>query len=184
MGDHMIYSFLLFCVLLCVSSLHHGKSSSTGNLLEREDMALPVPDYGIHSRMAAQSAAALHGRQQRPYSVAVPGFSQVGGLQNKHTNTCKLSSTHMGSHITHEQSHETWQRSRLSQKVWRQLPPTCCQPEMLRFDSLSLSLHKRTNQLCLASHSWSQRVECKMRHSSDCRGLPLSLKEVLLTGIS
>ncbi|XP_031698700.1 brain-specific angiogenesis inhibitor 1-associated protein 2 isoform X5 [Anarrhichthys ocellatus] len=56
----------------------HGKSSSTGNLLEREDMALPVPDYGIHSRMAAQSAAALHGRQQRPYSVAVPGFSQQG----------------------------------------------------------------------------------------------------------
>ncbi|XP_068585354.1 BAR/IMD domain-containing adapter protein 2-like isoform X2 [Cebidichthys violaceus] len=56
----------------------HGKSSSTGNLLEREDAALPVPDYAIHSRMAAQSAAALHGRQQRPYSVAVPGFSQQG----------------------------------------------------------------------------------------------------------
>ncbi|XP_019133304.1 brain-specific angiogenesis inhibitor 1-associated protein 2 isoform X5 [Larimichthys crocea] len=56
----------------------HGKSSSTGNLLEREDMALSVPDYGTQSRMAAQSAAALHGRQQRPYSVAVPGFSQPG----------------------------------------------------------------------------------------------------------
>ncbi|XP_062271082.1 brain-specific angiogenesis inhibitor 1-associated protein 2-like [Scomber scombrus] len=56
----------------------HGKSSSTGNLLEREDMALPMPDYSIHQRMAAQSAAALHGRQQRPYSVAVPGFSQQG----------------------------------------------------------------------------------------------------------
>ncbi|XP_045924355.1 brain-specific angiogenesis inhibitor 1-associated protein 2-like isoform X2 [Micropterus dolomieu] len=56
----------------------HGKSSSTGNLLEREDMPLSVPDYGIHSRMAAQSAAALHGRQQRPYSVAVPGFPQQG----------------------------------------------------------------------------------------------------------
>ncbi|XP_073345576.1 BAR/IMD domain-containing adapter protein 2 isoform X1 [Pagrus major] len=56
----------------------HGKSSSTGNLLEREDMALSTPDYGMHSRMAAQSAAALHGRQQRPYSVAVPGFSQQG----------------------------------------------------------------------------------------------------------
>ncbi|XP_039991061.1 brain-specific angiogenesis inhibitor 1-associated protein 2 isoform X2 [Xiphias gladius] len=63
---------------LRVHNLHHGKSSSTGNLLEREDMALPVPDYGIHSRMAAQSAAALHGRQQRPYSVAVPGFAQQG----------------------------------------------------------------------------------------------------------
>ncbi|XP_070846321.1 BAR/IMD domain-containing adapter protein 2 isoform X2 [Chaetodon trifascialis] len=56
----------------------HGKSSSTGNLLEREDAALSVPDYGVQSRMAAQSAAALHGRQQRPYSVAVPGFSQQG----------------------------------------------------------------------------------------------------------
>ncbi|XP_032357740.1 brain-specific angiogenesis inhibitor 1-associated protein 2 isoform X2 [Etheostoma spectabile] len=57
----------------------HGKSSSTGNLLEREDLALPVPDYGLHSRMEAQSAAALHGRQQqRPYSVAGPGFSQQG----------------------------------------------------------------------------------------------------------
>nr|XP_033963811.1 brain-specific angiogenesis inhibitor 1-associated protein 2 isoform X3 [Pseudochaenichthys georgianus] len=56
----------------------HGKSSSTGNLLEREDMAVPVPDYGVHSLMAAQSAAALHGRQQRPYSVAVPGFPQQG----------------------------------------------------------------------------------------------------------
>nr|XP_040033193.1 brain-specific angiogenesis inhibitor 1-associated protein 2 isoform X2 [Gasterosteus aculeatus aculeatus] len=58
----------------------HGKSSSTGNLLEREDMAPAGPDYGIHPRMAAQGAAALHGRQQqRPYSVAVPGFSQQGG---------------------------------------------------------------------------------------------------------
>nr|XP_046232256.1 brain-specific angiogenesis inhibitor 1-associated protein 2 isoform X3 [Scatophagus argus] len=56
----------------------HGKSSSTGNLLEREDVALSVPDYGVQSRMAAQSAAALHGRQQRPYSVAVPGFPQQG----------------------------------------------------------------------------------------------------------
>ncbi|XP_041671840.1 brain-specific angiogenesis inhibitor 1-associated protein 2 isoform X3 [Cheilinus undulatus] len=63
---------------LRVNNLQHGKSSSTGNLLEREDMSLSVPDYSLHSRMAAQSAAALHGRQQRPYSVAVPGFSQQG----------------------------------------------------------------------------------------------------------
>lgn len=89
-GERIIYSLLIFCVLLRVSSLHHGKSSSTGNLLEREDMALPAPDYSIHSRMAAQSAAALHGRQQRPYSVAVPGFSQVGGPEkqaDKHMQT-------------------------------------------------------------------------------------------------
>uniref|UniRef100_A0A3Q2PJH5 BAR/IMD domain-containing adapter protein 2 n=1 Tax=Fundulus heteroclitus TaxID=8078 RepID=A0A3Q2PJH5_FUNHE len=62
---------------LRVHNLHHGKSSSTGNLLEREDMPLPVPDYGTHSRMSAQSSATLH-RQQRPYSVAVPGFPQQG----------------------------------------------------------------------------------------------------------
>ncbi|KAM6951518.1 BAR/IMD domain-containing adapter protein 2 [Aplochiton taeniatus] len=58
-----------------------GKSSSTGNLLEREDMGLPVADYGTSSRLLAQSAAmAAHGRQQRPYSVAVPGFSQGHAL--------------------------------------------------------------------------------------------------------
>nr|XP_054605443.1 brain-specific angiogenesis inhibitor 1-associated protein 2 isoform X5 [Nothobranchius furzeri] len=62
---------------LRVHNLHHGKSSSTGNLLEREDMSLPVHDYSMHSRLAAQSAASAHSRQQRPYSVAVPGFSQL-----------------------------------------------------------------------------------------------------------
>ncbi|XP_017166221.1 brain-specific angiogenesis inhibitor 1-associated protein 2-like isoform X9 [Poecilia reticulata] len=62
---------------LRVHNLHHGKSSSTGNLLEREDMPLPGPDYGTHTRMSAQSTATLH-RQQRPYSVAVPGFPQQG----------------------------------------------------------------------------------------------------------
>uniref|UniRef100_M4AJ51 BAR/IMD domain-containing adapter protein 2 n=1 Tax=Xiphophorus maculatus TaxID=8083 RepID=M4AJ51_XIPMA len=65
-------------------SLHHGKSSSTGNLLEREDMPLPGPDYGTHTRMSAQSTATLH-RQQRPYSVAVPGFPQVQMPQNVRT---------------------------------------------------------------------------------------------------
>ncbi|XP_054898524.1 brain-specific angiogenesis inhibitor 1-associated protein 2-like isoform X5 [Poeciliopsis prolifica] len=62
---------------LRVHNLHHGKSSSTGNLLEREDMPLPGPDYGTRTRMSAQSTATLH-RQQRPYSVAVPGFPQQG----------------------------------------------------------------------------------------------------------
>uniref|UniRef100_A0A8C6SZG7 BAR/IMD domain-containing adapter protein 2 n=1 Tax=Neogobius melanostomus TaxID=47308 RepID=A0A8C6SZG7_9GOBI len=51
-------------------SLHHGKSSSTGNLLEREDVAIPAPDYGL--RMSSQT---LH--RHRPYSMAGPGFSQV-----------------------------------------------------------------------------------------------------------
>ncbi|XP_015211648.1 BAR/IMD domain-containing adapter protein 2 isoform X1 [Lepisosteus oculatus] len=56
-------------------NLHHGKSSSTGNLLERDDLSLPPPDYGVTSRLLAQSAA--HGRP-RPYSVAVPVFPQQG----------------------------------------------------------------------------------------------------------
>ncbi|XP_041075790.1 brain-specific angiogenesis inhibitor 1-associated protein 2-like isoform X7 [Polyodon spathula] len=56
-------------------SLHHGKSSSTGNLLERDDLSLPAPDYGMTSRFLGHSAG--HSRP-RPYSVAVPVFSQQG----------------------------------------------------------------------------------------------------------
>ncbi|CAL8282522.1 unnamed protein product [Merluccius merluccius] len=65
------------------NSLHHGKSSSTGNLLEREDASLPLPDYSMHSRMAAQNAALVlrqqqqqQQQQQRPYSMAAPGYPQ------------------------------------------------------------------------------------------------------------
>lgn len=135
-GNNM-FSFLIFCT--CVSSLHHGKSSSTGNLLEREDMALPVPDYGIHSRMAAQTAAALHGRQQRPYSVAVPGFSQVGVLQNKHKNTHTHAHRHPPTHIN------TWH---MSWAVTRNLTKICaclrkfglsCWPEIQQWKSFSLT---------------------------------------------
>lgn len=81
-----------FC-LLFVSSLH-GKSSSTGNLLEREDVASSVPEYAVHSHMAAQSVASLHGRQQRPYSMVVPGFSQVGLPHNKDPKSHVVASTH------------------------------------------------------------------------------------------
>nr|XP_023672788.1 brain-specific angiogenesis inhibitor 1-associated protein 2-like isoform X8 [Paramormyrops kingsleyae] len=56
-------------------NLHHGRSSSTGNLLERDDLTLPPPDYGMPSRQLAQPTA--HSRQ-RPYSMAMPGFSQQG----------------------------------------------------------------------------------------------------------
>ncbi|XP_018612876.1 brain-specific angiogenesis inhibitor 1-associated protein 2a isoform X3 [Scleropages formosus] len=56
-------------------NLHHGKSSSTGNLLEREDVGFPAADYGLTPRMLAQNLA--HSRP-RPYSVALPGFSQPG----------------------------------------------------------------------------------------------------------
>ncbi|XP_046870558.1 brain-specific angiogenesis inhibitor 1-associated protein 2 isoform X1 [Hypomesus transpacificus] len=58
------------------SSLQHGKSSSTGNLLDREDGALASQEYAMSSRLLAQGAMATHSRQQRPYSVAVPGFPQ------------------------------------------------------------------------------------------------------------
>uniref|UniRef100_A0A671N869 BAR/IMD domain-containing adapter protein 2 n=1 Tax=Sinocyclocheilus anshuiensis TaxID=1608454 RepID=A0A671N869_9TELE len=57
-------------------SLQHSRSSSTGNLLERE-MALPTPDYGMPTRFLTQQQSTPHSRQ-RPYSMAVPGFSQVG----------------------------------------------------------------------------------------------------------
>ncbi|XP_030631586.1 brain-specific angiogenesis inhibitor 1-associated protein 2 [Chanos chanos] len=56
-------------------SLQHGRSSSTGNLLEQDSMALPVSDYGMSARMLSRSAAQA---QQRPYSIAVPGFPQQG----------------------------------------------------------------------------------------------------------
>ncbi|XP_044234631.1 brain-specific angiogenesis inhibitor 1-associated protein 2 isoform X4 [Ursus arctos] len=55
-------------------SLQQGKSSSTGNLLDKEELALPPPDYGTSSRaFPAQTAGTF---KQRPYSVAVPAFSQ------------------------------------------------------------------------------------------------------------
>ncbi|XP_059388688.1 brain-specific angiogenesis inhibitor 1-associated protein 2 isoform X6 [Carassius carassius] len=57
-------------------SLQHTRSSSTGNLLERE-MALPTPDYGMPTRFLTQQQSTPHSRQ-RPYSVAMPGFSQQG----------------------------------------------------------------------------------------------------------
>ncbi|KAL7850557.1 hypothetical protein SRHO_G00199060 [Serrasalmus rhombeus] len=52
-------------------NLHHGKSSSTGNLLERDDTSLPMPDYGLTARLLAQS---LTQNRPRPYSMA--GFTQ------------------------------------------------------------------------------------------------------------
>ncbi|KAK3560068.1 hypothetical protein QTP86_033791 [Hemibagrus guttatus] len=57
-------------------SFQHGRSCSTGNLLEREPVVLPSPDYGSSSRLLAQNASL--GRHQRTYSVATPGFSQQG----------------------------------------------------------------------------------------------------------
>uniref|UniRef100_A0A672KEM9 BAR/IMD domain-containing adapter protein 2 n=1 Tax=Sinocyclocheilus grahami TaxID=75366 RepID=A0A672KEM9_SINGR len=57
-------------------SLQHSRSSSTGNLLER-DMVLPTPDYGMPTRFLTQQQSTPHSRQ-RPYSMAMPGFSQQG----------------------------------------------------------------------------------------------------------
>lgn len=56
-------------------SLQQGKSSSTGNLLDKDDLALPPPDYGTSSRAFPSQTAGTF--KQRPYSVAVPAFSQV-----------------------------------------------------------------------------------------------------------
>lgn len=42
-------------------------------------MPASAPEYGVQSRMAAHSTATLH-RQQRPYSMAGPGFPQQVSL--------------------------------------------------------------------------------------------------------
>uniref|UniRef100_A0A8C6T331 BAR/IMD domain containing adaptor protein 2a n=1 Tax=Neogobius melanostomus TaxID=47308 RepID=A0A8C6T331_9GOBI len=47
-------------------NLHHGKSSSTGNLLEN-DGSVPTADYGLTARLLAQSLAQT---RPRPYSMA------------------------------------------------------------------------------------------------------------------
>lgn len=61
-------------------SLQQGKSSSTGNLLDKDDIAIPPPDYGMTSQaFPAQGANTF---KQRPYSVAVPAFSQVSPWGN------------------------------------------------------------------------------------------------------
>ncbi|XP_071370729.1 BAR/IMD domain-containing adapter protein 2-like isoform X3 [Centroberyx affinis] len=57
-------------------NLHHGKSSSTGNLLE-SDMSLPMPDYGLTARLLAQSLAQT---RPRPYSMA--GFTTQPAIED------------------------------------------------------------------------------------------------------
>lgn len=117
----------------------HGKSSSTGNLLEREDMAITAPDYNMHPRVAAQSSAPVHGRQQRPYSMAAPGFPQVhtfgrdtwAGMLNKMwLKMCCLSSRGEGRAL-----------------FWRDVA-SCARSRV--------SLCKQANQFPSTSHSPSQ----------------------------
>ncbi|XP_074828230.1 BAR/IMD domain-containing adapter protein 2 isoform X6 [Natator depressus] len=60
-------------------SLQQGKSSSTGNLLDKDDIAIPPPDYAVSSsRVFPPQPVGTF--KQRPYSVAVPAFSQ--GLED------------------------------------------------------------------------------------------------------
>ncbi|XP_015264151.1 PREDICTED: brain-specific angiogenesis inhibitor 1-associated protein 2 isoform X6 [Gekko japonicus] len=52
--------------------MSQGKSSSTGNLLDKDD--IPPPDYSMSSRaFQTQNVSTF---KQRPYSVAVPAFTQ------------------------------------------------------------------------------------------------------------
>uniref|UniRef100_A0A3P9MNV0 BAR/IMD domain-containing adapter protein 2 n=1 Tax=Oryzias latipes TaxID=8090 RepID=A0A3P9MNV0_ORYLA len=57
-------------------NLHHGKSSSTGNLLE-SDPSVPTPDYGLTARLLAQSLAQT---RPRPYSMA--GFAPQPAVED------------------------------------------------------------------------------------------------------
>ncbi|XP_063077988.1 brain-specific angiogenesis inhibitor 1-associated protein 2 [Engraulis encrasicolus] len=71
-------------------SLQHGRSSSTGNLLDRESVTMPMSDYGIamttrlmqHQHHASQQSLAHAHARQRPYSVAVPTYTQHQGMED------------------------------------------------------------------------------------------------------
>lgn len=62
----------------CVYVFSQGKSSSTGNLLDKDD--IPPPDYSMSSRTFQSPNVSTF--KQRPYSVAVPPFPQVRHLFN------------------------------------------------------------------------------------------------------
>ncbi|XP_069808723.1 BAR/IMD domain-containing adapter protein 2 isoform X2 [Dendropsophus ebraccatus] len=55
-------------------NLQPGKSSSTGNLLDKDDLSIPPPDYNMASRGFPPQA--ISSFKPRPYSVAAPVFSQ------------------------------------------------------------------------------------------------------------
>ncbi|XP_072098208.1 BAR/IMD domain-containing adapter protein 2-like isoform X3 [Mobula birostris] len=57
-------------------NLNHAKSSSTGNLLQKEDLSIPPPDYNSSLRMTSHPTSSTNAFKPRPYSVALPGFSQ------------------------------------------------------------------------------------------------------------
>ncbi|XP_048820742.1 brain-specific angiogenesis inhibitor 1-associated protein 2 isoform X2 [Lagopus muta] len=71
------------------ASLQQGKSSSTGNLLDKDDIAIPPPDYGMSSQ--AFPSQNVNTFKQRPYSVAVPAFSQ--GLDDYGTRSVSRAET-------------------------------------------------------------------------------------------
>ncbi|XP_056409850.1 brain-specific angiogenesis inhibitor 1-associated protein 2 isoform X3 [Hyla sarda] len=56
-------------------NLQPGKSSSTGNLLDKDDMSIPPPDYNMAARGFPPQAASSF--KPRPYSVAAPVFTQA-----------------------------------------------------------------------------------------------------------
>ncbi|XP_032900130.1 brain-specific angiogenesis inhibitor 1-associated protein 2 isoform X2 [Amblyraja radiata] len=57
-------------------NLNHSKSSSTGNLLLKEELSIPPPDYNSPLRMTPNTASTTSTFKPRPYSVAMSGFTQ------------------------------------------------------------------------------------------------------------
>ncbi|XP_072259611.1 BAR/IMD domain-containing adapter protein 2 isoform X4 [Pyxicephalus adspersus] len=55
-------------------NLQPGKSSSTGNLLDKDDLSIPPPDYNMASHGFPPQPPSSY--KPRPYSVAAPVFSQ------------------------------------------------------------------------------------------------------------
>ncbi|XP_059509648.1 brain-specific angiogenesis inhibitor 1-associated protein 2-like isoform X4 [Stegostoma tigrinum] len=63
-------------------NLNHLKSCSTGNLLQKEDLSIPPPDYNSTLKMTSHPLSSSSTFKPRPYSVAVPGFSQGPKVDN------------------------------------------------------------------------------------------------------
>ncbi|KAM5134861.1 BAR/IMD domain-containing adapter protein 2 isoform 2-T2 [Mantella aurantiaca] len=55
-------------------NLQPGKSSSTGNLLDKDDLSIPPPDYNMAAHGFPPQAPGPY--KPRPYSVAAPVFTQ------------------------------------------------------------------------------------------------------------
>nr|XP_056722996.1 brain-specific angiogenesis inhibitor 1-associated protein 2 isoform X1 [Euleptes europaea] len=81
--------------------MSQGKSSSTGNLLDKDD--IPPPDYSMSSRaFQTQNVSTF---KQRPYSVAVPAFPQgVDDYGARSSSRNPFANVHLKPTVTNDRS--------------------------------------------------------------------------------